>query len=128
MKSTDLQRRRVASKKQKRRTRASRHSIVPFLEALEIRVTLSSTPVRVPIYPSQNNTLYEAGAFGDSLGSYITVGENGGTRGDNNDLMDNTLGLGMRRTPSASDVNLAETTFTPSLSPATVDAAIHSPG
>ena len=68
MKNIDCQRRRVGTKNQKRRTRASRHPIVPLLEALEIRLTLSSTPVTVSINPSQYNTLYEEASLATRRG------------------------------------------------------------
>ncbi len=54
---------------------------MPHLEVLETRVTLSAT---ITVDASQDNTLYKAGALDDPLGQYITVGQNGTTRGKSN--------------------------------------------
>ena len=55
------------------------------------------------------------------LGHVIGVADNT-TPGD---LMDMTLGLGMRRSPSITDIDPARTIPTASVSPAVIDAALH---
>ncbi len=81
LKNEYSQRSRVENGNQNGRRKSSRRLIVPHFEALENRVTLSAN---VTITASQDNTLYKAGALDDPLGQYITVGQNGTTRGKAN--------------------------------------------